>query len=103
MEGLIMPSKFKQHSELLALLDQRAKELGLNTPLPRDFVYRAPTWNAADLARIDRAVDLHAQAHRSDPFAAGRLRLHLTRGLDSSAEVIRAASSALAARALCND
>jgi hypothetical protein len=93
-----MASKFHKHSELLALFDQRAKELGLNAPLPRDFVYRAPTWNAADYDRINRAVSMHAQAHRSDPFAAGRMCLHLTRGLDSAAEVIRAAQSTINAR-----
>ena len=93
-----MASKFHKHSELLALLDQRAKEHGFNTPLPRDFVYRAPLWNRADLERIERAVSLHADANRSDPFAAGRMRLHLTRGLDSAAEVIRAAQSTINAR-----
>ena len=93
-----MASKFHKHSELLALLDQRAKEHGFNTPLPRDFVYRAPLWNRADLERIERAVSLHADANRSDPFAAGRMRLHLTRGLDSAAEVIRAAQSTINTR-----
>ena len=93
-----MASKVHKHSELLALLDQRAKEHGFNMPLPRDFVYKAPLWNSADLERIDRAVALHGQAHISDPFAADRMRLHLTRGLDSSSEVIRAAGSAIAAR-----
>lgn len=93
-----MASKFHKHSDLLALFDQRAKDLGLNTPLPRDFVYKAPLWNAADLERIERAVVLHTDANRSDPFAAGRMRLHLTRGLDSASEVIRAATSAIAAR-----
>jgi len=93
-----MSGKFHKHSELLALFDQRAKELGLNTPLLRDFVYRVPIWNAADYDRIERAVSMHAQAHRSDPFAADRMRLHLTRGLDSSAEVLRAAQFTINAR-----
>ena len=95
-----MANKFHKHSELLALFDQRAKDLGFNAPLPRDFVYWAPLWNRADLERIERAVALHAEANRSDPFAAGRVRLHLTRGLDSVGEVMRAAQSTLASRAV---
>jgi len=86
--------KFHAQSELLVLLDQRYKELSLGDGKP----YRVPVWNATDLARIDRAVALHAQANIHDPFAAGRMRLHLTRALDSSGEVLRAASGTIAAR-----
>lgn len=89
----------REHSELLALLDQRYRDLGLGRELaPGEPAYRVPVWNATDLDRIERACTLHAEANLSDPFAGARMRLHLLRGLDSSAEVTKAASSALAAR-----
>jgi hypothetical protein len=81
----------KEHSELLKLLDQRHKELGLGDGKP----FRTPT---LDRNAVERAADLHAEANKSDPFARGRMLLHLHRGIDSVGDVEKAARSILAAR-----
>lgn len=84
-----MPMK-NEPSELLKLLDQRYKEQGLE-----HGTYKPP------LIAVDyyqRAARLHALAHQSDPFAYGRMCLHLRRGLDTVSDVEAAARSVLAAR-----
>ncbi len=91
----------RDESGLLDLLHARFKELDLGREIrPGDPVYRRPMWNSADLERINRAVDLHAQANIGDPFAGPRMRCHLLRGLDTASEVMRAAQSTLAAKAI---
>ena len=81
----------KEHSELLKLLDQRHRELGLGDGKS----FREPTGDKVVQAR---AADLHAEANKSDPFARGRMLLHLHRGIDSVGDVEKAARSILAAR-----
>lgn len=98
------PSRFHQHSELLALLDQRHKELGLGKP---DYpAYRKPTFNLAGKDRVAKAVRDHATAHPSDPFAAQRIKLHIIQGyelvsdvLADAARIIQAAENERRARA----
>jgi len=81
----------KEASELLHLLDQRFKELGLGDGKP----FRTPT---LDGTAIERAANLHAEANKSDPFARGRILLHLRRGLDSVGDVDKTSRAILAAR-----
>lgn len=83
----------REQSELLRLLDQRFKELGLDKGK-----FKQPIWGPNDNDQQARAVALHSEAHKSDPFAGARMALHLRRGLDTAGEVIRAAQSLLAAR-----
>ena len=77
--------------ELLKLLDQRHKELGLGDGKP----FRTPT---LDRTAVERAATLHSEANKSDPFSRARMCLHLRRGLDSVGDVEKAARSILAAR-----
>lgn len=88
------PSKFHQPSELLTLLNSRHKQLGLGEDKP----FRRPT--KLDLDAVNAAVRDHAAAHPSDPWAGGRVRLHIMQGLELASEVTAAASHILRAREL---
>lgn len=77
-------------SELLALLDRRWKAEIQNLP---DTYRPAPRNPLLD----ERAARLHASAHHSDPFAYGRMKLHLRRGLADASEVAQDALSRMAA------
>ncbi len=48
--------------------------------------YRQPI-QAPD--KIERGARLHAEANKSDPYAYGRMKLHLTRGLDSVSAIVQ--------------
>lgn len=61
-------------------------------------VYRVPVWNDTDKARQREAALLHAEVNASDPFAFGRMVLHLERGLDRSDDVATDAKSKLRVR-----
>lgn len=69
----------KEQPELLKLLNARA---AWNLP-----TFRQPRFSTEQLSKIEAAVALHAEAYKSDPFAASRVRCHLLRGLDSADEV----------------
>ena len=71
-------SVFHERSELVALMDQRFKSEGLGTAKP----YHKPT-EAPD----ERVVRAYAEANRSDPFAAARIRLYLKQGYCLASEV----------------
>jgi len=43
--------------------------------------YRPPIFKADAHDHIEKAARLHAAAHHSDPFAYGRVKLHIRRGL----------------------
>lgn len=80
-------------SELLDLLD-RNWNAGIKD-LPD--TYRPPL---RDVGHCQIAARLHAQANASDPYTAGRVSLHLKRGLDDPRVTALAAMSRLnAARA----
>jgi hypothetical protein len=80
----------KEQPELLKLLNARA---AWNHP-----PFRQPRFGADQLAKIELAVSLHAEANNSDPYAADRMRMHLLRGLDSAEEVITEARNRLNAK-----
>lgn len=82
----------KDESELLKLLDQRYKALGLGTPGTYHKPFLAPS-------KLNEAVRLHGQAHPSDPFAMGRIRLHLKQGYELVSEVVKDAQRLIQARA----
>lgn len=46
----------------------------------------------------ERAIELHARAHRTDPYAAKRMRLHLIKGYEYPQEVIKEAKRLLGVR-----
>lgn len=72
-----MPSK-KEPSELLILLnDRKSWDNGHKA-------YSKPS-------EIVPAARAHADSNRSDPFAYGRMKLHMLAGLESAAEVLKAA------------
>lgn len=79
-------------SALLELL-QRNWDGGLKD-LPD--TYRVPPTKPDE---IERAARLHAQADHSDPFAYGRIKLHLRRGLAVASEVAASANARMSARA----
>lgn len=80
----------KQENELLKLLNSRRV-----WTLPE---FRERFWSEQDLLKIDEAAQLHARAYTSDPHAYGRMRMHLRRGLDDAAAVIKDAQDKIAAR-----
>lgn len=73
-----MKGKYKAHSDLLQLLNQRKAWEG-----PEH--YRAPEQDAAS---VGYATRLYGTANDSDPFAMGRMYLHLTRGFALVSEII---------------
>lgn len=82
-----------QHrSELLALLAQRYTDLGLGD----GDRYRKPRLKAAERVLLDRAARLYARVHWTDPFAFGRIRLHMLQGYEAVADVIKEATAKLA-------
>jgi hypothetical protein len=85
----------REHSELLRLFDQRYKEQGLGTGS-----WKRPEWTDVDLDRIRDAATVHGDAHKSDPFARGRMLLHLGNGYDNSSDVLAAARGIIAARSV---
>lgn len=60
--------------------------------------YRQPHWNERDKERQEQAARAHARADSADPFAYGRMKLHLRRGLDDASAVHKAANNVLIAR-----
>jgi hypothetical protein len=46
-------------------------------------------------AHMGLAADMHAQANRTDPFARGRMMLHLKNGIENPVEVIKEAKRLL--------
>lgn len=74
-------SNFHAFSELLALLNERYKLLGLGD----GGTHRKPN-HYASLA-LDRAATDHAKAHPSDPFAHGRILLHMRNGYELVSDV----------------
>lgn len=93
-------SKFHAFSELLALFDQRHKELGLRKP---DYpAYRKPVFNDAGLDRMQKAARDYGQAHPSDPFSAKRAAHSMRQGYelvsDIQADATRILQAAEAAR-----
>lgn len=81
-------------SELLALLDRRWNEEVKDLP----DTYRAPPMTEKRRSEIEVAAIAHAQADHSNPFAWGRVRLHMKRGIEEPAKVRAAAFAALSAR-----
>jgi hypothetical protein len=81
----------KDRSELLTLLAQRFKDLGLGDGKP----YRKP--QRLDKSAVERAAKLHAQANRSDPYAYGRVMLHMRQGYELASDIIKEANGRLAA------
>lgn len=72
-----MTTKLKSFSELLELLQRRWDSTVRDLP----DIYRPPVFKADAGPHIERAARLHASAHHSDPFAYGRAKLHIKRGL----------------------
>lgn len=71
-------SVFHERSELVALMDQRFKSEGLGTAKPYHKPVEAPD---------ECVVWAYAEANRSDPFAAGRIRLYLKQGYVLGSEI----------------
>ena len=78
----------RERSELLELLNSNAA-----WKLPP---YKRPEVN---VKRLEDAVRTHAIAEDSDPFAAGRIRLHLTKGYVLPSDTIKEASARINRRA----
>ena len=65
---------------------KRRKDRDLN-----DFSFpefRPPEHTISQLKEISRAAKLHAERNISDPFACGRIFLHMKRGIANVGEVI---------------
>lgn len=82
-----------KHSSLLEHFSSRERAIDDGT-IGRE----KPVRIAADLAsgRINEAVRLHARANSSDPFAAGRIRAHLLRGIETAKDVVDDATAKIA-------
>jgi hypothetical protein len=76
-------------SELLGLLDRRWKA---------DLQGMSDAYRVAPRNKVldERAARLHASAHHSDPFAYGRMKLHLARGLEDATTVANDALARIA-------
>lgn len=72
-------------------LEQVKSDYG--TPLPR--VHRAPLQTPKFRIEMERAAAAHVEANRSNPFARGRILLHMRRGLDLPSDVSKAANRLL--------
>lgn len=77
----------KSEPELLKLLNTRS---AWNLP-----PHREPVMDKEYKRRADMAVDAHARANRSDPFARDRMALYLRRGLDLPSDVLDEANGRL--------
>jgi hypothetical protein len=71
-------SVFHDKSELVGLLETRFRMLGLGSDKPYNKPVEAPD---------ERAVHAYAEANRSDPFAAARIRLYLQQGYCLGSEI----------------
>lgn len=80
-------------SELLALLDQRYKDLIENAP----DVFKRPVLGG-DKRIIERACRLHAEANNADPFAYVRAMKDVKQGYVSIGDLEHDARNVLSAR-----
>jgi hypothetical protein len=85
----------KAFSELLELLQRRWDSEVKDLP----DTYRPPVFKPDAAKLIEAAACLHAAAHHSDPFAYGRVKLHIKRGLVDFTTTRNDALSRLAALA----
>jgi len=73
-------SKFHAKSELVTLLNARFQELGLDNGEP---------YNKPSTIPDERIIAAFADSHRSDPFAALRIRHHLAQGYVLPSDVLK--------------
>jgi len=85
----------KAFSGLLELLQSRWDATVKELP----DTYRPPILTNTTIDHIEKAARLHAAAHHSDPFAYGRVKLHIRRGLADFSTTRNDALSRLAALA----
>lgn len=77
----------KNEPELLKLLNTRS---AWNNP-----PHSRPVVNGEYLRRMNAAVEAHAKANRSDPFAKNRIALHMRAGLELPSDVLDEANGRL--------
>ena len=82
----------REGSELLALLERRWNAFLKDMP---DRYRRS----RGEIRHLERAVQLHAEVEASDPFAANRMRLHITQGYEDAHTVAAVSTRRLQARA----
>jgi hypothetical protein len=99
-------SRFAAHSPLLEHLDSRYKALGLGEAKPYNKPrldaagsrFAGSRFAAAQADRSEAAAQANAKAHPSDPWALGRIRLHLRQGYALASETLADATRILQAR-----
>lgn len=81
--------------------DGKGKGKKLKEGVEDSFVqpFRAPVLDFGRMVDIERVAHLHADAHRSDPFARRRITLYMRRGMELPSDVATDAKRFLDARA----